>query len=154
MPAPLSAEPPVATSQELLRSALQRSGQRNAQVARRRLWLRWGLWATERSLRYLGLPALLAGGVLLGLDRGLPRAWLGTPAQPQLRPAAAPASAAAAVTAASRDTQQPRQELAPTPLQLRLDAGLAQRFHGPHAQSRQPGDRGSGPASTTPQENP
>lgn len=50
--------PPVATSEELRRAALDRSARRGAEVARRRLRWRWVAWAVYKLLIWT-LPLLL-----------------------------------------------------------------------------------------------
>jgi hypothetical protein len=59
MPARPHSDRQVATSQELLQSALQRSMLRNAEVARRRLRLRWALWGLGCAVCCLGVPMLI-----------------------------------------------------------------------------------------------
>lgn len=111
---PLTADVPVATSQELLHGALRRSSRRGARVARRRLWWRWTLWAAGRALVWAGPPLLLALAVAWWLW-----GWPGDSA-PQA-PAAASRSidppsgtASDAMPAASAPANPPT-------LQLRLD---------------------------------
>lgn len=140
-----STDASVATSQELLRSALRRSSQRNAYVARRRLWVRWTLWGLGRAARYLSAPALLAGGVALWVHNG--GQWpLITPSLASLPAQEHTASAASAQTL--------REDLAPASLQLRLDAEPPLKRHMPHAQSRKPVAQDKEPAPSTPQETP
>lgn len=151
MSASLSTERPVATSQELLQSALQRSGQRNATVARRRLWLRWALWGVGRTARYLGVPALLIGGMALWTDHWPLSQFAdsqGSPPDHHAQPVSTKLAASASVA------QQSREDLAPPTLQLRLDAEPALERRGPHAQSRKPVNPGKSPAPTTQQETP
>lgn len=60
-PRPLTIPPsaPVPDAEALRRAALQASWQRDRWVARRRVWLRWLLWASGRYV----MPALLFFGV-------------------------------------------------------------------------------------------
>lgn len=100
---------PVATSQELLRSALHRSQRRNTWVARRRLVWRWSVYLLGKGLVYLGPPLLLAAGAAWW--------WQQSSTQPVPR-APVPRAPAAASTPAVPATPLPA---ASTPLQLRLD---------------------------------
>lgn len=110
----------VATSQELLRSALRRSQRRNTWVARRRLVWRWSVYLLGRALVYLGPPLAVASLAvwwwLHRVDTGdAPR-----PANPAVAPAAAPTpSASAAAPAAPLAATEA--VAASAPLQLRLD---------------------------------
>lgn len=151
MSASLSTERPVATSQELLQSALQRSGQRNASVARRRLWLRWILWGLGRTARYLSMPALLIGGLAIWSDQWPPSQF----ADSHLPPPDIHAHPAAALPAASAGMEQhSREDLAPPSLQLRLDAELPLKRRVPRAQSRKPVAQEKDLAHPTQQETP
>ncbi|MBQ0944209.1 hypothetical protein KAK07_12765 [Ideonella sp. 4Y16] len=107
----------VATSQELLRSALQRSQRRNTWVARRRLAWRWSVFLLGKALVYLGPPLLLASLAAwwwlraAGADGAAPPAR--TAVTPAVRPMPAASVAAPAVPVAP--------PAASAPLQLRLD---------------------------------
>lgn len=151
MSARLSTERQVSTSQELLRSALQRSGLRNANVARRRLWLRWTLWGMGRAARYLSLPALLIGGLALWFDHWPPSPFVDSLLSPTQRNAqpAVTQPAASAIAA-----QHAREDLAPLSLQLRIDAEASLRRQAPQAQSRKPAGQDKEPAPPTQQETP
>jgi hypothetical protein len=151
MPARLSTERPVYTSQELLRSALQRSKLRNAHVARRRLWLRWTLWGVGRAARYLGLPALLIGGLALGFGHWPPSLFANAQL-PQPHRNAQPAATQPAASAIA--AQRAREELAPQSMQLRIDADAPLRRLAPQAQSPQPLGQDKDPAPPTQQETP
>jgi hypothetical protein len=96
------------SSQELLQAALRRSAQRGRQVARRRLLLRWLLWAARGLLLWLGLPlvgALGAWTLYLRSSLGLPQ------------PAALPAP----VSASAPWNLPPASDTDLRELQLRLD---------------------------------
>lgn len=103
---------PVATSQELLRSALHRSQRRNTWVARRRLAWRWTVYLAGRGLVYLGPPLLLALAAVWWWQQAA-----SAPNSPM--PVAAPASAPAVQTPVPAATPLPTP--ASAPLQLRLD---------------------------------
>ena len=151
MSASLSTERPVATSQELLRSALQRSGQRNASVARRRLWVRWILWGLGRTARYLSVPALLVAGLSMWSDKWPPSQF----ADSHLPPPDIHVQPAATEPAASASTaQHSREDLALPSLQLRLDAELPLKRRVPQAQSRKPVAQEKALANPTQQETP
>lgn len=68
--------PPVATTDELRRAALERSARRNAEVARRRLRWRWVAWAVYKLLIWT-LPLLLLAELYWALwlrDHPMPEA--------------------------------------------------------------------------------
>jgi hypothetical protein len=89
----------VATSAELRRAALERSAQRNAEVARRRLRRRWAAWLLYKILLWT-LPLLLLaelGWALWLRDHPLPaplKELLGS-ALPAIYPPSSSPSAAA-----------------------------------------------------------
>jgi hypothetical protein len=152
MSARLSADGPVATSQELLRSALQRSTRRNADVARRRLWLRWTLWGTGRAVRWLSMPALLIGGAALWTD--WPHSQF---AESQLPPADHHTQSPVAEVPASAAMGEPPVSAADAmpSLQLRMDAELPSRRRLAQAQSRRVVTAASQPAAAeNPEERP
>lgn len=66
--------PPVATTDELRRAALERSARRNADVARRRLRWRWVAWGVYKLLIWTLPLVLLAelGWALWWRDHPLP----------------------------------------------------------------------------------
>ncbi|MBK7615342.1 MAG: hypothetical protein IPJ08_12880 [Burkholderiales bacterium] len=113
--------------------------------------MRWFLWAIGRAARYLGMPALLIGGMAMWSDHWPPSQFADSQVPPPDHHAQ-PASAKLAASASA--AQQSREDLAPPTLQLRLDAELALGRRGPHAQSRKPVDPGKSPAPTTQQETP
>jgi hypothetical protein len=104
----------VATSQELLRSALHRSQRRNIWVARRRLWWRWSVYLLGKGLLYLGPPLLVAAAAAWWWQQSPPATGPRPSAPPAVVPASAPAVPVPPVPAAS------------APLQLRLDDDVVQ----------------------------
>jgi hypothetical protein len=112
-----AADGPVATSQELLRSALRHSTRRNARVARRKLWWRWTVWGLGKLGRWLSGPLLLTLGVCWWL--GWPPAWFGEPVPLSSHAREAPAAASAAGSSAPTDNAGEVPSV--QPLQLRID---------------------------------
>ncbi|MBQ0957393.1 hypothetical protein KAK06_00350 [Ideonella sp. 4Y11] len=101
----------VATSQELLRSALRRSQRRNTWVARRRLAWRWSVYLLGKALVYLGPPLLVASLAAWWWLQRVNTGDVPLPTVPAVAPAPAPAAPPAAAEAVA----------ASAPLQLRLD---------------------------------
>lgn len=87
------AEAELPSSEALRRNALNRSAQRNATVARRRLFWRWVGWVANQVLRWVLLPALLIAAAVSALHHGTPPAAgpLATPPTPDAPPAHEPA---------------------------------------------------------------
>jgi hypothetical protein len=94
-----AAAAPVATSAELRRAALERSAQRNAEVARRRVRRRWLAWALYKLLLW-SLPLLILAELAWALwlrDHPLPPAlkeWLGSTLPAVYPPTPSPSAAA------------------------------------------------------------
>lgn len=123
---------PVPDAESLRQKALHASWRRDRSLARRRLWLRWLLWASVRYLMpamlVFGLGAWLWLGVLRGMGHPLDRvaSFLEPGASPA--PAARPPSAAVADPTPAlppSDLAEPRfspegEEL-PVPLRLRFE---------------------------------
>lgn len=133
---------PVPDAEALRRAALQASWQRGRWVARRRVALRWVLWAASRYL----MPALAVFGVAawlwLGVLPGWPTPWqqLQLWAEGSSAPAVAPSPAAApaepAPVAAPESTEpdpstpqaveySPEGEELPQPLALKFESRWA-----------------------------
>jgi len=143
--APTFTAPPVAPvpdAEALRRAALQASWQRGRWVARRRVVLRWALWAASRYL----MPALavfgVAGWLWLGVLPSLHTPWLqlppwaGTSQAPTAPPSPAPTSTTPSpeATATSAEPEQsappaveysPEGEELPRPLALKFEARWA-----------------------------
>jgi len=112
---------PVATSQELLRSALHRSQRRNTWVARRRLAWRWTVYLLGKVLVYLGPPLLVASlSAWWWLSSSHPSDTPAARAAPEVAPAARPTPPASAAVIAAPPAA-PESASASAPLQLRLD---------------------------------
>ena len=142
-PLPIPPSAPVPDAEALRRAALQASWRRDRWVARRRVWLRWLLWASGRYLMpamlVFGLGAWLWLGVLPGMGNPLDR--LAIYLQPAANPApTAPPPPMAAVTpsaqpqpippaepASANDSPaySPEGEELPEPLRLRFETRWA-----------------------------
>ena len=129
-----AADGPVATSQELLRSALRQSTRRNARVARRKLWWRWTVWGLGKLGRWLSGPLLLTLGVCWWL--GWPPAWFSQPVPLTGRAVVAPPATRA--PASSTATESAAEVPSLQPLQLRIDHEAGPRRRNSQLPSPQP----------------
>lgn len=125
-PEPLSIPPsaPVPDAEALRRAALQASWRRDRWVARRRVWLRWLLWASGRYL----MPAL----VVVGLGAWL---WLGVlpdvgnPLQRLAVFKAQPIAATPAPPAAAPTTPTVPAPYQPDPISVDPEAGFPESLY-------------------------
>lgn len=141
--APAFTVPPVAPvpdAETLRRAALQASWQRGRWVARRRVALRWALWAASRylmpALAVFGVAAWLWLGVLPSLHSPwlqLPP-WTATSPAPAAPPAPTPSAPSPEATATSAEPEQsappaveysPEGEELPRPLALKFEVRWA-----------------------------
>lgn len=155
---------PVPDAEALRRAALQASWARGRWVARRRVALRWALWASTRylmpALAVFGMAAWLWLGVLPGMHNPWPRLqqWAGGSPAPAVAPSAPVAHVTPALPAPAATTTpseppaavefSPEGEELPQPLALKFEARWAA------AAQTQPASATPAPAAADPEPSP